>query len=271
MAAWPPRHRVVVRGDQASGPVELLGRRRERPVGQRHLRRVDAELAPVAERPALGGVGEEVVLGVEVGDDLVDRGHAGQPGRQRHPGPGVEHLGLPSVRTPPMSATKSSAPKYATATGGTSSSRTRSTPIGTLDARQHVEVVEAGSGERVGRPWPSSSGVSSFGTITPVIVGCSPSADVVDEPLGRHRVHPHVHRDARVVGDELGADVACVLSWPRACRRAGTASSRSSATASGVERGILRSTSGLLAGANSRLRMRAGAGFTEPVTPAAGA
>ena len=93
MAAWPPRHRVVVGGEQAAGPVELLGRRRERPVGQRDLGRVDAELAPVAERPALGGVGEEVVLGVEAGDDLVDRGHAGQPGRQRHPGPGVEHLG----------------------------------------------------------------------------------------------------------------------------------------------------------------------------------
>ena len=34
------------------GPVELLGRRRERPVGQRDLRRMDAELAPVSEGAA---------------------------------------------------------------------------------------------------------------------------------------------------------------------------------------------------------------------------
>ena len=49
-AASPPGHGLVVGREQAPGAVDLLGRRRERPVGQRDLGRVDAELAPVAER-----------------------------------------------------------------------------------------------------------------------------------------------------------------------------------------------------------------------------
>ena len=42
-------HGIVVGREQAPGPVELLGRRGERAVGQRDLGGVDAELAPVAD------------------------------------------------------------------------------------------------------------------------------------------------------------------------------------------------------------------------------
>ena len=92
-----PGHGLVVGGEQAPGPVELLGRRREGAVGQRDLGGVDAELAPVADGAPEGGVGEEVVLGVELGDDLVDGEDAGEPGRQRDAGPRVQDLG-PSRR-----------------------------------------------------------------------------------------------------------------------------------------------------------------------------
>ena len=51
---------IVVGREQAPGPVELLGRRGERAVGQRDLGGVDAELAPVADGASEGGVGEEV-------------------------------------------------------------------------------------------------------------------------------------------------------------------------------------------------------------------
>ena len=107
-----PRRGGVVGGQEAAGAFDLLGRRRERAVGERNLGRVDAELAAgiPSERPSRG-IGRKPVVVTECGDDLIDRENAGDPCRQRDARAGVEDLALDAVRTPPMSATKSSAPK----------------------------------------------------------------------------------------------------------------------------------------------------------------
>ena len=62
-------------------------------MGERHLRRVDAELAAVADRAPDRGVGQERVVVAEPADDLVEREDARDPGRQRDARPRVEHLG----------------------------------------------------------------------------------------------------------------------------------------------------------------------------------
>ena len=93
MAAEPSATARVVGREQAAGPVELVARRGEGPVGPGHLGGVDAELAPIAQRATDGGIGPEAVLVGQVRDHLVDGEGPGEPGRQGHPGPGVEDLG----------------------------------------------------------------------------------------------------------------------------------------------------------------------------------
>ena len=140
-------HGIVVGREQAPGPVELLGRRGERPVGERDLGGVDAELAPVAEGAPVGGVGEEVrprrrarVTTWSTASTPASR--AASATRDRAYSTSVP----PGVRTPPMSAMKSSAPKYATAhRWARGARRARSTPVRALDTGEHVQVPEPGS------------------------------------------------------------------------------------------------------------------------------
>ena len=81
---------------------------------------------------------------------------------------------LPGVRTPPRSATKSSAPKYATVTGGRNSSSTRATPAAlSIPARTASPPHPAPASASATAP--SCATDSSFGTTTPASPGGSAS------------------------------------------------------------------------------------------------
>ena len=76
--------RVVVGGDQPPGAVDLFGCRREDPVREGDLRRVDAQLPRIAERAPDTRVGNERVLVVERRDRLIGDEHAGEARREYH-------------------------------------------------------------------------------------------------------------------------------------------------------------------------------------------
>ena len=108
----PRRGRCVVRRDEATCPLHLVHRRRERVVRELDLAGVDAELALVAHVPRRRRFRGERVVVVEVGHDLVDHRHTGEPTGQD--GRRARRSGPPRSRrcvVPPMSAMKSSAPK----------------------------------------------------------------------------------------------------------------------------------------------------------------
>ena len=105
------RDGTVVGSEEPTGAVDLLGRRRERLVGERNLRRVDAELAGVSERAPDRASSRKAVSSPNV---VTTWSIASTPAmravsatRERAYNTSM----LDSVRTPPMSATKSSAPK----------------------------------------------------------------------------------------------------------------------------------------------------------------
>ena len=80
------------------GPVDLLGRRREDPIGQLDLRGVDGPLALVAEGGGPTGAVQEAVGVVEVAERAVDGPDAVGPTGHQHPGEAVVPLVARIVR-----------------------------------------------------------------------------------------------------------------------------------------------------------------------------
>ena len=232
--------------DHEAGVGDLLVGRGEGLVRERDLRGVDADLAVVAEVAADGGVGAER-LGVVGGDDgLVEQPDAGDRGREHHLAAREQHL-LPARRcagrrprrcSPRRRSRRRSRPVI--------SSRHRATPR--ADSRPPI----TGRSPRRERRSSSCSGDSSLGSTTP---SAADSATAATSSAYQGVVGP-LTRISTSVPPSRGSSATARTAASRAdsLSPAATASSRSTATASGDHRGTLATMSGRAPGTNSRLR-----------------
>ena len=168
---------------------------------------------------------------------------------------------LPPVRRPPMSAMKSSAPKYAPLTPRASRIRASATPSAVSSPATSSPSSRECSAITC-RTWSSWCWLSSFGTTSPAAA----QSAAIATSSANHGVPTGFTRISTMAAPSGSSapTPAAAMSLAASLASAGTASSRSTTATSGARRGIFAIMPARLAGMNSMLRTRVSSAITCP-------